>query len=92
MADRIAREDAQAFAQWLGTRNGHRYRLPTAVEAAGSAATGGSRAVAEWLLDCEGDCARRMVRGSSWRRDEDSRARDGGRGYDDVGFRLVREP
>ncbi|MCD9047063.1 bifunctional serine/threonine-protein kinase/formylglycine-generating enzyme family protein [Luteimonas sp. MHLX1A] len=88
----VSWEDAQAFAQWLGARNGHRYRLPTTVEASGSAAAAGSRAVAEWLLDCEGDCVRRKVRGSSWRRDEDSRARDGGRGYDDVGFRLVREP
>ena len=88
----VSWDDAQAFAQWLGARNGHRYRLPTTVEASGSAAAVGSRAVAEWLLDCEGDCVRRKVRGSSWRRDEDSRARDGGRGYDDVGFRLVREP
>ncbi|QCO67434.2 hypothetical protein E5843_05960 [Luteimonas yindakuii] len=88
----VSWDDAQAFAQWLGARNGHRYRLPTAVEASGSAASGGSRAVAEWLLDCEGDCARRHVRGSSWRRDESGGARDGKRGYDDVGFRLVREP
>ncbi|PJJ99099.1 hypothetical protein CO641_05630 [Lysobacteraceae bacterium NML91-0213] len=87
----VSWEDAQAYAQWLGARNGHRYRLPTAVEASGSAATAGPRAVAEWLLDCEGGCARRRVRGNSWR-NEDGGARDGGRGYDDVGFRLVREP
>ncbi|WP_024890870.1 bifunctional serine/threonine-protein kinase/formylglycine-generating enzyme family protein [Luteimonas huabeiensis] len=88
----VSWDDADAYARWLGQRNGHRYRLPTAVEAAASAPAAGARAIAEWLLDCDNGCARRAVRGASWRRDEGGRPRAADRGYDDVGFRLVREP
>ncbi|NZA28080.1 protein kinase [Luteimonas sp. SJ-92] len=85
--------DADAYARWLGERNGHRYRLPTASEARGLAHHAGATAVAEWLLDCSSaGCARRQIRGASWRQDAGTRDGDAARGYDDVGFRLVREP
>lgn len=89
----VSWDDASAYARWLSERNGHRYRLPTATEAdAAAPVQAGERAVAEWLLDCDNGCERRRVRGDSWRRGEQERARDVNRGYDDVGFRLIREP
>jgi hypothetical protein len=51
----------------------------------------------EWLGDCAGDCRRHLVTGLGWR---DKAGRDGpmrssgfdaNTGFDDVGFRLVRE-
>ena len=87
----VSWDDADAYARWLGRRNGARYRLPTASEAAAFPPATGATALAEWLLDCEGDCQSRAVGGSSWRRGA-SGTRPAGRGYDDVGFRLVREP
>lgn len=82
--------DVEAYAQWFGRRDGHRYRLPTATEAAGLPAAGG-RALSEWRADCAADCAKRRASGASFRSDEASRMLDADRGYDDVGFRLVRE-
>ena len=87
----VSWDDADAYARWLSQRNGARYRLPTASEAAAFPGTTGATPLAEWLLDCQGDCQAREVGGSSWRR-EASGPRQAGRGYDDVGFRLVREP
>ncbi|MDH5823367.1 bifunctional serine/threonine-protein kinase/formylglycine-generating enzyme family protein [Luteimonas sp. RD2P54] len=84
--------DAEAYARWLSERNGHRYRLPTASEATGLAYQSGATPVAEWLLDCASDCSRRRIRGASWRDGGQARDGDASRGYDDVGFRLVREP
>ena len=52
--------------------------------------------VREWL-DCGPGCAEGVHRGSSWRDRKDNRDRgnedrlDADRGYDDLGFRLVRE-
>ena len=54
----------------------------------------------EWTLDCavkgEGRCAQHVVMGLSWRDGTDDRSNgertlDADRGWDDVGFRLVRE-
>ena len=51
----------------------------------------------EWLVDCDGGCRERLVSGLGWRdsasRAEPTRASgfDAGVGFDDVGFRLVRE-
>ena len=51
----------------------------------------------EWLVDCAGGCKQRFVTGLGWR-DNASRAEplrssgfDASVGFDDVGFRLVRE-
>ena len=82
--------DAEAYARWLGRRDGHRYRLPTAGEVAQLPAAGG-RAVSEWRADCGPDCSRHRAAGASWRSGDAARVLDAGRGYDDVGFRLVRE-
>lgn len=87
----VSWDDADAYARWLGRQNNARYRLPTASEAAALPVSGGSRAVAEWLLDCNGDCQARAVAGETWRRNG-AGTRSTDRGYDDVGFRLVREP
>ncbi|MEZ5460631.1 SUMF1/EgtB/PvdO family nonheme iron enzyme [Dokdonella sp.] len=52
--------------------------------------------VAEWSSACGSDCSRREVLGLSWQDGPDVdvrnvRALESDRGYDDVGFRLVRE-
>ena len=78
--------DANAYAQWLGRTTGQSYRLPNAAEARvieGSGASSG-RAVSEWLQE-------RRIAGASWRGQSSARSLDPNRGYDDVGFRLVRD-
>ena len=87
----VSWQDAQAYAQWLGQRDGHRYRLATAAEAERLPAPAGERAIAEWRDDCGAQCTRRTVTGASWRSRQASRTLDPARGYDDVGFRLVRD-
>lgn len=88
----VSWDDAQAYANWLGESNNRKYRLPTAAEARALDYSGGSRQVAEWLLDCTGgNCTQRKTRGNSWRHTQ-PRPRNPARGYDDLGFRLVREP
>ncbi|HEX5757186.1 MAG TPA: protein kinase [Arenimonas sp.] len=126
----ISANDAIDFADWLGRRDGQRYRLPTATEwrlmanyrsggdacAAGRVACGSEGTAAassgptsplglrglqgnvrEWLSDCIDGCRKRLVAGPGWR-DSPSRAEPLGTqdldvaiGFDDVGFRLVRE-
>jgi tRNA A-37 threonylcarbamoyl transferase component Bud32 len=76
--------DANAYAQWFSRTSGHRYRLPSATEWPAIKGEGSGRAVAEWLHE-------RSVAGASWRGAASKRALDTNRGYDDVGFRLVRE-
>lgn len=87
----VSWQDAQAYAQWLGQRDGHRYRLATTAEAGRLPAAPGARAIAEWREDCGTACTRRAVTGASWRSRQASRTLDATRGYDDVGFRLVRD-
>jgi serine/threonine-protein kinase PpkA len=126
----VSAADALAYADWLGQRDGVRYRLPDAAQwrqiagaAAGDACVAGRIAcgdegtlaaaegradalglrglhgnVREWLADCEGaGCAQRRVALPGWR-DAPVAAQAGGSesmeaafGYDDVGFRLLRE-
>lgn len=88
----VSWQDANAYANWLSRRNGERYRLPSATESRQLPASGGPRAVAEWSRDCSGGCDNRLASGRSWRGDSGARALEAARGYDDVGFRLVREP
>jgi len=89
----ISWQDADAYARWHSQRKQSRYRLPTAAEAQAVAKVTAGKAVAEWVTDCgAGGCGRRMTNGKGWRTTAASgRALDAARGYDDVGFRLVRE-
>lgn len=87
----VSMADAEAYARWFGNQTGHRYRLPTAAEARQVAAEIGGRDVSLWLRDCGRTCVQRQVGGPSWRSDKLLRPLDADRGYDDVGFRLVRE-
>lgn len=88
----VSWQDAAAYADWLSRRHGHRYRLPSVAEARQLPGSGGARPVAEWNRDCSGGCERRMTSGSSWRGSSGTRPFEAARGYDDVGFRVVREP
>ncbi len=88
----VSSSDADAYARWLGQRTGHRYRLPTAAEARVLPGTGGAKPVSQWLSECNAGCRQRLSVGSSWRGASGTRPLDAVRGYDDVGFRLVRDP
>jgi len=88
----VSWDDAQAYADWLGARDGLDYRLATASEWVRLPAPGGERRLAEWNIDCSGSCAQRVASGASWRSDASGpAARDASRGFDDLGFRLVRD-
>ena len=82
--------DAEAYAQWYSQQTGRRYRLPTAEEAQRMPLNGG-RSLSMWSADCGRNCQQRQVGGNSWRSAQTQRPLSAGRGYDDVGFRLVRE-
>ena len=76
----VSAADAQAYAAWLGSQEQHRYRLPSAGELRAQATT----PVSGWLTLCaDRACSQRMASGKL-------RALDAGRGYEDVGIRLVR--
>ena len=88
----VSWQDAEAYARWQSQRGSHRYRLPTASEAQAASRSDNGKAVAEWLTECAGgSCAKRMSAGRSWRGTGGGRPLEAQRGYDDVGFRLVRE-
>jgi len=87
----ISMADADAYARWYSQQTGHRYRLPTLDEARRNAADITGRDVSLWLRDCGNSCMQRQVGGPSWRSKELQRPMASNRGYDDVGFRLVRE-
>lgn len=87
----VSMADAEAYASWFSRLAGHRYRVPSASEARQSAAQVGARNVSLWLRDCGSDCNHRQVGGRSWRSDAQQRPLSASRGYDDVGFRLLRE-
>jgi serine/threonine-protein kinase PpkA len=71
----------------------------TAAAGAGAVVGNGLRSHAgsarEWSADCRAGCKRRVSLGSSWRDAREpaagSDAVESGTGYDDIGFRLVRE-
>jgi serine/threonine-protein kinase PpkA len=88
----VSWNDADAYARWLSQRSGRHYRLPTLAEARELPGTGGAKPVAEWLADCGEGCRERLSTGKSWRGANGSRPLDPARGYDDIGFRLVRDP
>jgi len=85
----VSYADAAAYAQWMSKQTDERYRLPRSGELAGS--TSGGKRVSQWLDACKGNCNTRIATGSSWRGGGDNRPLDAARGYDDVGFRLVRD-
>ena len=88
----VSWNDANNYAQWLSRKTGFHYRLPHAAEARALPATEGGRAIGEWLSECSGKgCEEHLSSGRSWRGESGTRPLDGGRGYDDIGFRLVRE-
>jgi tRNA A-37 threonylcarbamoyl transferase component Bud32 len=88
----ISWQDANAFASWQSQRSGQRLRLPSASEAQALSRGGSGKQVAEWVSDCgPAGCDRRLASGRTWRGATGSRPLDANRGYDDVGFRLVRE-
>ena len=87
----VSLRDAEAYASWYSKQTGHRYRLPTAAEARQSGAELSGRDVSMWLRDCGRTCQQRQVAGNSWRCKKGQRALAANRGYDDVGFRLVRD-
>jgi len=86
----ISYADASAYVQWLQKQTGDRYRLPRAGEVAASGG-GGSHRVSQWTEACSGGCGTRVVAGKGWRGGGETRPLDASRGYDDVGFRLVRD-
>jgi hypothetical protein len=87
----VSLADAQAYARWYSQRTGHRYRLPSEAESRQTAPEISGREIALWLRDCGSTCSDHKVRGGSWRNPQSSRVLSAERGYDDVGFRLVRE-
>ena len=88
----VSWDDASAYAKWLGTRDGLDYRLATASEWARLPASGGGRRLSEWNIDCSGSCEQRVSSGASWRRAAAApEPREASRGFDDLGFRLVRD-
>ena len=88
----VSMGDAQAYADWYSRQTGHKYRLPNTAESHQTAPEISGRDLSLWLRDCGSDCNQRKVIGTSWRnRDSTHRLLEQERGYDDVGFRLVRE-
>ncbi|HZX78792.1 bifunctional serine/threonine-protein kinase/formylglycine-generating enzyme family protein [Lysobacter sp.] len=87
----VSLEDAQAYAQWYSAQTGRRYRLPSAEEVGQLSAEVDGRPLSMWLRDCGRNCQQRQVNGQSWRSRDAQRTLLASRGYDDVGFRLVRE-
>jgi len=87
----VSLQDAEAYAGWYSQQTGQHWRLPTAAEAKETAAQAGNRAVSLWSRDCASGCVRRVASGKSWRSSTAQRPLLANRGYDDVGFRLVRD-
>jgi len=92
----ISHADAEAYAAWVSRQTGQRYRLPAAAElragGASSPTIGSGKALHEWSGDCEqtsprGDCSQRLALGAAG----SQRGSDPARGFEDIGFRLVRE-
>jgi len=76
----VSADDALAYAAWLGTQDGHHYRLPQAGELPAQQRISPST----WLSLCaDHACTQRMAAGKPQPLAAD-------RGYDDVGIRLIR--
>jgi hypothetical protein len=76
----VSAADAQAYAGWLGSQGRGQHRLPSA----GELRTQPLLPIAGWTTLCaDASCSSRIASGKP-------RALDAGRGYPDVGIRLVR--
>ena len=76
----VSAADAQAYASWRSAQERKRYRLPSAGELRAQPRS----PIAGWLTLCANrECSQRMASGKP-------RALDAGRGFEDVGIRLVR--
>jgi tRNA A-37 threonylcarbamoyl transferase component Bud32 len=87
----VSLQDAEAYAMWLGEQAGGKFRLPTSGESSRASADTGGRAISLWLRDCGTSCLQRVVTAGSWRGRKAPEPLVANRGYDDVGFRLLRE-
>ncbi len=91
----VSWNDANAYAQWLGTQHsGQHYRLPSVAEwhEAGMTANAGIAGnFAGWLQNCAAGCQSHLVAGRSANTGDTPVGRAGDRGFDDVGFRVARE-
>lgn len=76
----VSAADAQAYASWRSAQEGKRYRLPSAGELRDQPRT----PISGWVTLCaDPGCGQRMVSGKP-------QPMDAGRGYEDIGIRLVR--
>jgi formylglycine-generating enzyme required for sulfatase activity len=86
----VSLQDAEAYAGWYSHQTGQRWRLPTAEEAHETPA---QPAIAR--CHCGRAIAPRAAapfrQWQSWRSTSPQRPLQANRGYDDVGFRLVRD-
>ncbi len=94
----VSWSDANAYVQWLNSRGGARYRLPNVADWNETGNAGGGAPAIDarfnnWLSDCASDCGQHLVAGRNWRDHNSSNpnAHGADKGYDDVGFRVVRE-
>ncbi len=85
--------DAEAYAAWLRSQSGAAWRLPTLDE---RRASGTKSSLAEWTADCvttpKSNCSRRVAFDGKLSAETSANdlAREPTRGFDEVGFRLVR--
>ena len=92
----VSWNDANAYAQWLSTHTGQRYRLANVADLHEVGTTATDAAItgsfSGWLQNCAAGCQRHLVAGHAWRgRGDAPAARAADHGFDDVGFRVVRE-
>ncbi|HTD28322.1 MAG TPA: SUMF1/EgtB/PvdO family nonheme iron enzyme, partial [Xanthomonadaceae bacterium] len=95
----VSWNDANAYAQWLSAKSGQRYRLAGTADWRAMTTKGAAAAeervagsVTEWLQNCSFLCIRHLVAGRTWREHgtDAPAALASNRGFDDVGFRVVR--
>jgi hypothetical protein len=89
----VSAADAEAYAAWLSAQSGAAWRLPSLAE---RRANNAASTLVEWTTDCvtrtSSGCARRLAFDSKLAGAATAKelARDAARGFDEVGFRLVR--